>query len=121
MEMTDREIMNWLHSMDIYDYDICDGVVHVVGDVDLNGRGLGSIPLRFGCLSGNFFCTSRGIGCIPFQFGYVSGNFLCTGNNLESLAGCPSEVGGDFDCRSNWFVGKPDTSHITIGGEFRWE
>ena len=27
--MVGSEIRDWLHSMDIYDYDICDGVVHV--------------------------------------------------------------------------------------------
>jgi hypothetical protein len=152
MGMTDIEIREWLHSMEIYDYDLCDGIigpnnvettiVHVVGDVNLYGRGL---------------------LCIPFQFGYVSGNFICFGNNLVSLEGCPTEVGGFFDCHSNkltslegfpsevggdficshnklislecgpevvggyfycydnLFKCKPDTSHIKIGGEFVWE
>jgi hypothetical protein len=112
MEMNDIEIKEWLHSMGIYDYDICDGIVHVVGDVDI---------------------SSCGLGCIPVQFGYVSGDFYCNDNNLESLKGCPSEVGGDFSCRANELdslIGGPKEvtgefdcndnrfSHIKIGGVF---
>jgi hypothetical protein len=80
MEMNNSEIREWLHSMGIYDYDICDGVVHAVGDVTISNKGL---------------------LCIPVQFGYVSGHFRCTRNNLVSLHGCPSEVGGSFYCYSN--------------------
>jgi Leucine-rich repeat (LRR) protein len=78
--LVDSEIREWLHSMDIYDYDICDGVVHVVGSVK---------------------CFYNELKFIPVQFGYVSGDFICEGNNLVSLYGCPSEVGGDFFCSFN--------------------
>jgi hypothetical protein len=100
MGMTDKEIGEWLHSRDIYDYDICDGVVHVVRGVYISGIKLTSIPV---------------------QFGYVGGDFHCTHNWLESLEGCPSEVGGNFKCSDNMFEAKPDHSHIRIGGDFTWE
>jgi hypothetical protein len=116
MEMNDIEIKEWLHSMGIYDYDICDGIVHVVGSVYVSGLGLTSIPVQFGYVGGSFHCgynefTSLG-GC-PSE---VGGDFICTGNELESLEGCPNEVGGDFNCINNAFKDEPDFSNIKIGG-----
>jgi hypothetical protein len=151
MGMTDVEIRDWLHSMDVYDYDLCDGVVHVVGDVNIAYRGLTSIPVQFGYVSGEFICADNVLdsleGC-PSEVGggfycssnkltsleggpnEVGGNFNCINNNLTSLEGCPKEVGGNFSCRWNRFAAKPDVSgilgkpyhsHIKIGGEFIWE
>jgi hypothetical protein len=142
MVMTDNEVREWLHSMDIYDYDLCDGVVHVVGDVDLYKKRLASIPVQFGYVSGNFICRVNNLISLeggPIEVGgdlncehnnlvslegcpsEVGGNFNCINNNLTSLEGCPTEVGGGFYCRHNLFKDKPDTSGIKIGGEFRWE
>jgi hypothetical protein len=111
MEMTDREIelmewvegldVEWLHSMDIYDYDICDGVVHVVGDVDIPNKGLTSIPVQFGYVSGNFYCRANLLDSLEGCPNEVGGNFDCGYNELTSLKGCPREVGGDFNCISN--------------------
>lgn len=36
----------WLHAMDIYGYDICNGLVHVVGNVDLRCKELKNIPVQ---------------------------------------------------------------------------
>jgi hypothetical protein len=96
MLMDNNQIKDWLHSIDIYDYDIYDGVVHVVGDVDL-------------------YC--RGLLCIPVQFGYVSGAFICSHNKLTSLEGGPTEVGGDFLCHSNYLTSLKGGPKI-VGGSF---
>jgi hypothetical protein len=164
MEMTDSEIREWLDSMDIYDYDICNGIVHVVGDVTINsGLGLTRIPVQFGYVGGDFYCSYNELtslsGC-PSEVGgdffcssnklvsldggptEVGGDFGCYSNLLVSLKGCPSEVGGyfncdnnkltslecgpevvggDFYCKDNLFKDKPDTSHIQIGGMFKWK
>jgi hypothetical protein len=101
MEMTDIEIRDWLHAMDIYDYDICDGVVHVVGDVDIPNKGLTSIPVQFGYVSGNFYCGGNLFASLYGCPELVGGNFYCGGNQLTSLEGCPKEVGGSFDCRQS--------------------
>ena len=80
----------WLESMRIINYDICDGIVHVVGDVDIMNKGLTEIPV---------------------QFGYVGGDFNCSNNQLTSLKGCPTEIGGEFDCTANQLTslkGGPD-------------
>jgi hypothetical protein len=120
MEMTDSEIRDWLHSMDIYDYDICDGVVHVVGGVDLHGKRLTSIPVQFGYVSGDFSCGNNKLNTLEGCPSEVGGRVYCRNNNLESLKGAPCEVGGDFYCHNNKFEDKPDTSGIKIGGEFVW-
>jgi hypothetical protein len=64
-------------SYDIHNYDIIDGVVHVVGDVNLRNKGLRHVP---------------------FRFGYVTGDFNISFNDLKSLKGAPEVVGGTFDC-----------------------
>jgi hypothetical protein len=130
MGMTDVEIRDWLHSMDVYDYDLCDGVVHVVGDVNIAYRGLTSIPVQFGYVSGEFICADNVLDSLEGCPSEVGGGFYCGNNDLTSLEGCPKEVGGNFSCRWNRFAAKPDVSgilgkpyhsHIKIGGEFIWE
>tara|TARA_R110000851_G_scaffold142228_1_gene280647 strand:- start:55 stop:441 length:387 start_codon:yes stop_codon:yes gene_type:complete len=128
--MTNSEIREWLHAMGVYDYDICDGVVHVVGDVNIAYRGLTSIPVQFGYVSGEFICADNVLDSLEGCPSEVGGGFYCGNNDLTSLEGCPKEVGGNFSCRWNRFAAKPDVSgilgkpyhsHIKIGGEFIWE
>jgi hypothetical protein len=38
---------------------------------------------------------------IPIRFGHVSGIFYCGYNELLSLKGCPMVVGGNFHCNNN--------------------
>jgi hypothetical protein len=121
MGMTDNEIGEWLHSRDIYDYDICDGVVHVVRGVYISGIKLTSIPVQFGYVGGDFHCTHNWLESLEGCPSEVGGNFYCFSNALISLEGCPSEVGGNFKCSDNMFEAKPDHSHIRIGGDFTWE
>jgi hypothetical protein len=120
MGMTDKEIGDWLHAMGVYDYDICDGVVHVVGDVDISYQGLTRIPVQFGYVSGDFSCINNNLTSLSGCPSEVGGNFFCRGNKLTSLEGCPIEVGGYFNCYSNRFKDKPDVSGIKIDGEFIW-
>jgi hypothetical protein len=136
------DMIKWLHSMDINDYDICDGVVHVVGDVNITYQGLTSIPVQFGYVSGEFLCRANDLESLYGCPSEVGGSFYCVYNKLTSLEGCPSEVGGSFYCGgnnlgslecgpevvggnyycvNNLFKDKPDVSGIKIGGEFIWE
>ena len=50
-----------------------DGTVYVDGNVSLYERNLSKLPLKFGRVTGNFYCQS---------------------NKLTTLEGCPQEVGG---------------------------
>ena len=36
------------------------------------------------------------LGFLPLRFGTVSGDFFCTDSFLCTLEGCPVSVGGDF-------------------------
>jgi hypothetical protein len=54
-----------------------DGSVDVDGVVNLSGKGLTQLPLKFGKVSGGFYCSD---------------------NLLTSLEGAPIEVDGDFYC-----------------------
>jgi hypothetical protein len=121
MGITDIDMIKWLHSMGVYDYDICDGVVHVVGDVDIYNSELTRIPVQFGYVSGNFHCSHNKLTSLEGCPSEVGGGFYCSFNNLTSLEGGPSEVGGDFYCRYNHVNVEPDVSGIKIGGDFRWE
>jgi hypothetical protein len=121
MEMTDREIRDWLHSVCIYDYDICGGVVHVVGNVNLYCKALTSIPVQFGYVGGDFNCARNNLESLKGCPSEVGGAFICYGNNLKTLKGAPIEVGRDFLCINNAFKDEPDFSHIKIGGGFRWK
>ena len=64
----------------IENYTVVDGLVNVDGDVDLRNKYLTKIPIKFGRVSGGFYCNS---------------------NKLVSLEGAPQSVGSDFDCHSN--------------------
>jgi hypothetical protein len=122
MLVGDIEIKGWLHSIGVYDYDIYDGVVHVVGEVDISYRGLTSIPVQFGYVSGYFFCRGNQLTSLEGCPSEVDGVFDCVYNQLTSLAGGPSEVGGNFYCcYNNLFKDKPDTSGIKIGGKLLWK
>jgi hypothetical protein len=117
MGMTNVEIMGWLHSMGIYDYDICDGIVHVVGDVDISDGGLTSIPVQFGYVSDYFICRDNNLESLKGCPSEVGGSFYCNNNNLVSLEGCPSEVGGSFYCNNNNLVSL-EGCPSEVGGTF---
>ena len=87
---------------DIQNYTInLDGTVDVNGDVNLFNRKLSKIPLKFGRVTGSFYCHNNQLttllGC-PVE---VGGNFSCSHNQLTTLEGCPREVGGYFNCNIN--------------------
>jgi hypothetical protein len=87
---------------DINDYTINpDGSIDVDGDVDLIGRLLTKIPLKFNKVSGHFDCYDNILINLEGCPKYVGGDFSCISSNLKSLVGSPIEVGGDFFCGNN--------------------
>ena len=78
-----------------------DGTVDVDGSVDLSERNLSKLPLKFGRVTGSFYCMHNQLttleGC-PVE---VGGYFNCGSNKLTSLEGCPRVVGGEFYCKDN--------------------
>ena len=76
-------------------------LVNVDGNVSLSYEGLKNLPLKFGEVTGSFYCTNNKLisleGC-PIR---VGGYFSCRFNNLTSLEGCPKYVGDNFYCSGN--------------------
>jgi hypothetical protein len=79
-----------------------DGNVDVDGNVDLSDKGLSKLPLKFGKVSGHFYCYSNQLESLEGGPIEVGRDFNCCSNNyLTTLEGGPSKVGGGFDCRHN--------------------
>lgn len=50
------------------------------------------------------YLTHKGLTRIPLKFGEVTGHFWCSNNRLIDLTGCPKRVGGDFNCSWNFLT-----------------
>jgi hypothetical protein len=69
-------------------------------------------------VDGDFDCSNSGfVGTLPVKFGKVSGNFNISANRFTSLDGCPIEVGGEFDC-SRTSIASLKGSPKKVGGGF---
>jgi hypothetical protein len=66
-----------------------DGKVDVKGDVDLSGLGLEELPVKFGKVSGSFYCTENQLTTLEGSPEIVDGNFYCAENKLTTLEGGP--------------------------------
>ena len=96
------------------DYTInTDGSVDINGDADLSNAQLKKLPLKFGKITGNFYCGENEIKNLENSPYHVSGNFICSFNNLTTLKGIENcTIDGDFKCVQ---------SHDTIPVfEYRW-
>lgn len=94
-----------------------DGSVDVDGGVYISGRGLTSLPLRFGRVRKNFECHRNRLTSLEGSPTYVGRNFTCSHNNLTNLVGSPAEVVGEFFCANNQLTSL-EGSPIMLGGAF---
>jgi hypothetical protein len=78
-----------------------DGTVDVDDDVDLYGKGLKELPLKFGEVGGHFSCSNNRLTTLEGSPKEVGGNFFCQYNQLTTLEGAPKLVGDDFVCINN--------------------
>jgi hypothetical protein len=78
-----------------------DGTVDVDGDVDLYEKKLTRLPIKFGKVSGSFWCSSNELTTLEGCPSSVGGHFYCDNNQLTTLKGGPKEVGGSFFCSRN--------------------
>jgi hypothetical protein len=101
----------------IENYTINNGLVDVDGDVDLNSRRLDKLPLTFGMVTGNFYCSYNQLKTLEGSPREVGSDFYCYNNQLRSLEGCPTEVGGDFNCNNNQLTSL-EGSPNKVGGYF---
>jgi hypothetical protein len=137
--MNTKNIENICQEWGIENYTINgDGTVDVDGDVDISKRNLSKLPLKFGRVTGSFYCMHNQLttleGC-PLEVGgelwcynnelttlegctkKVGGYFYCFKNKLITLEGCPRKVGGNFACSNNQLTSLEGCPK-EVGGEF---
>jgi hypothetical protein len=95
-----------------------DDTIDVRGTVQLSHNRLAKLPLKFGIVSGSFFCNSGALTSLEGAPKEVGGNFYCNSNELTSLEGGPSEVKGDFICFGNKKFTSLKGSPNKVGGNF---
>ena len=78
-----------------------EGLVDVVGNVELFGMDLTRLPLNFGHVSGHFHCKGNKLNSLKGSPQIVGGLFACSYNYLTSLDGSPKSVNGGFYCHYN--------------------
>jgi hypothetical protein len=59
------------------------------------------LPVKFGKVSGDFWCDYNKLTTLEGCPNYVGGYFSCYDNKLTTLEGCPNYVGGNFTCHGN--------------------
>lgn len=77
------------------------GLIDVNGDVYITNTTLKKLPLFFGKIQGDFYCSANKLTTLEGCPAYVGGVFNCYDNNLKSLAGGPEIVESDFSCHEN--------------------
>ena len=94
------------------------------GEVDVNGnfkcgiRGIDSLlGIRFGAVSGDFYCYENQLTSLEGAPREVGGSFLCYNNRLTTLEGAPQKVGGNFDCSYN-LITSLEGAPREVGGDF---
>jgi hypothetical protein len=98
--------MNFIHDIceryNITNYTINDdGSIDVVGNVNLCGRDLIELPLRFNKVTGFFSCSNNNLTSLKGSPRWIGNYFDCSNNPLTSLKGSPRWIGDDFYCRYN--------------------
>jgi hypothetical protein len=117
------EVESILSILEVENYKINDDLsVDVNGSVDITdgsstGHKLRSIPIRFGKVSGDFYCSFNELTTLEGSPKSVGGDFNCSDNQFTSLKGSPQSVGGYFNCSDNQLTsleGAPQS----VGGDF---
>src|SRR5574343_1975689 len=101
----------------IRNYTISNGLVDVDGDVDLSGKQLDRLPLNFGKVTGDFYCSHTNLTTLEGAPKWVGVDFDCSFNNLTSLQGAPQQVGINFICNHNNLISL-EGGPKEVGGSF---
>ena len=69
--------------------------------VDLSNKGLNEIPLKFGKVTGNFYCGYNNLTNLEGSPKEVGSIFYCQNNKLTTLKGAPDKIESGFNCSYN--------------------
>jgi hypothetical protein len=94
-----------------------DGTLDVDGYVYLSYGGLIKLPLKFGKVTGSFYCFDNQLTALEGSPREVGGDFNCFNNKLTALEGGPREVVGAFNCSNNQLTALEDGPR-EVGGDF---
>ena len=78
------------------------------------------LGIRFGKVSGYFWCFDNQLRTLEGSPREVGEGFYCYGNQLRTLEGAPREVGGDFNCGINPLISLEGAPEV-IMGSFRFK
>jgi hypothetical protein len=96
-----------------------DGTIDVDSDVYLN-TSLDKLPIKFGRVSGNFYCDQIRLTSLVGSPYEISKDFDCYLNKLSTLDSSPKRVGGDFNCSNNELTSLKGAPEY-VGGDFNCE
>ena len=117
-ESFDDDIKSICDELNITNWTVnSDGTVDVDGDVNIAGRRLKTLPLKFGKVTGHFACFNNELTSLEGAPREVGGHFMCDVNKLVSLKGAPKEVGGSFHCMRNKLT-TLEGGPREVGGDF---
>ena len=100
------EIEEWLNKYHVKNYQLIEDeeygyTVDVNGVVNLIGKNLKNIKLKFNIIDGWFDCSSNNLTSLKGCPEIVNKDFYCVNNKLTSLKYCPKIIKGQFDCSDN--------------------
>jgi hypothetical protein len=98
-----------------------DGSVDVDGSVNLSGKRLTKLPLKFRRVTGNFVCHTNRLTSLEGAPKELGGTFDCQQNQLTSLEGSPKVVGGDFWCSYNQLTSLVGGPEVVLGVYFVYD
>jgi hypothetical protein len=102
--MQERSIEDWCIKLDLKNYSIDNGVVNVKGTVLISRMKLEKIPVQFGIVVTNFFCSTNKLISLDGSPKEIYGDFNCKDNMLKSLKGGPLNVNGGYYCQYNKLI-----------------
>jgi hypothetical protein len=97
-----------------------DNTIDVNGDVYLHGMlgDMEKLPVKFGKVSGSFWCHKNKLTTLEGCPNYVGGSFICDKNKLTTLEYCPKYVDGHFSCEDNKLTTLKGIEKCEILGNF---
>jgi len=103
---TKIEIESWLNRMEIDNYTLSKSseygyVVDVKGSVDISGKNLTSIPVKFHQVSEDFNCCHNALTSLTGSPESVGYHFMCDNNQINTLRHSPRHIKGIFSCSRN--------------------
>lgn len=102
---TREQILKWLKKYKINNFTINETlIVDIKGDLNISFLKLKTIPIKFGVVTGSFWCHHNKLTNLTGSPKTVGGDFDCSYNKLTTLVGSPKLINGNFFCHENELI-----------------